>query len=231
MTRRTKVDLRAVHRRHPRAGVESSVEAAPRRQQAPARRPDRRLRRIGTLRARSRQLRELRLHDDRDSGEPRHHQDRGGQRRHAGVNSATASAPGLDPTGALAILFILVVVLLAADADARGPEVAADVDPPGLPDPLRARRVPQRHRFREPDRQPARGDPGHRGRGHARRARGDARRPRADQEVDRARSTYRRSSRSATRSSTSSRTTRSSPAAAFAVSKGRSRNRTPSRST
>ena len=50
-------------------------------------------------------------------------------------------------------------VLLAAHANARGPEVTADVDPPGLPDPLRARRIPQRHRLRKPERQPARGDP------------------------------------------------------------------------
>ena len=67
----------------------------------------------------------------------------------AGVGNPTAS--GLDPAGALAVLFILVAFFWLLVADARGAQIAARVDPPCLSDPLRRRRVPQHHRLGEPD--------------------------------------------------------------------------------
>ena len=132
----------------------------------------------------------------------------------SGVNSATASAPGLDPTGALAILFILVAffwlltrmregrksppmsihrVCLILFALAGFLSVIDSASPSiSLLEAIRVTAVVV----------------------DARRARGDARRPRDDQEVDRLDLRLGDRSRSATRCSTSSPTIRSSPAAA-----------------
>ena len=108
----------------------------------------------------------------------------GGQHRRRPV-SAIPRASGLDPAGALAVLFILVAFfwLLTRMREGRK-SPPASIHRVCLI--LFARRgLPQHHRLGEPEHQPARSHPGHRGRGDARRARGDARRPRDDQAVDR----------------------------------------------
>ena len=155
----------------------------PRWQQVVAHRPDQRLCRRRHGGAWARQLRELRLHHHRDPIDPRHHQTAGGQHRNGRCrqpnrfrhrSSGSAGRP-VHPRR----------ILLAPRPYASEPQIAAGVHPPHLSDPVRRGRVPQHHRLGESLHQPARGDQGHRGCGHARCARGDAHRPRDDQAVDR----------------------------------------------
>ena len=91
----------------------------------------------------------------------------------AGVGNPTAA--GLDPAGALAVLFILVSFFWVLTRMREGRKSPPALDPSHLSDPVHGGGLPQHHRLREPDHQPARGHPGGRGRDDARRARGDAR--------------------------------------------------------
>ena len=228
MTRRSKVVFALCAVAILATGGRERGRGLPRRQQAPPRRPHQRVRRYRDVRARAGQLRELRVHDDRTSRQPRHHQAAGGQ--HGCRGRRQPDSLRSRPRGRAGDPVHPGVVLLAPHPDARGPQVATGVHPPHLPDPVHGGGLPEHHRLVEPDHQPARGDPRERGRDDARGARGDAHRPRADQDAHRLDLRVGDRARSATRSSTSSRITRSSRAVASRDTRGRSRSRIPSRS-
>ncbi len=93
----------------------------------------------------------------------------------AGVGNPTAA--GLDPAGALAVLFLLVAFFWFLTRMRARSQVATRIHPSRCVDHLHTHRIPEHHQLGASERQSARGDPCRGCSDDARGPRGDARRP------------------------------------------------------